>query len=86
MKATLFIFSLFIAICFADNFGDNPDNKKLSTHECKYSLCPFKGKVRFVSGCGNCDSGSDCWALDSIHFTNPALDYDSCENLLFTKQ
>lgn len=54
------------------------------THQCNYKLCPFKGETTFTHGCGNCDEGSDCWCLDSIHFANPSWNYDQCDSSLFS--
>lgn len=52
-------------------------------HTCEYKECPFKGYTHFSSNICECEEGSDCDALDKIHFDYPELDYDECEELLF---
>ena len=52
-------------------------------HSCSYDLCPFKDITRFEKGCGNCDQGTDCWALDSLHIEFPYMEYDELEQELF---
>lgn len=75
----LLIVCSFIVISDKVNEGNQP--KK---HHCSYRFCPFKGDTVFTHGCGYCDPGSDCYALDSLHFVYPDKDYDCIDSLLFT--
>lgn len=67
-------------IVLAEVFGCN---KQTTSHICKWDLCPFKGQESFTRGCGLCDQGTDCWALDSLHVVYPVLEYDELETVLF---
>lgn len=56
-------------------------------HLCPFKSCPMKEQVRF-HGCTVCKEGSDCYALDMVHWEHPTWTYDECEewiNLPFTK-
>jgi hypothetical protein len=55
----------------------------LKGHMCPFRLCPMKGE-RYFSGCHDCDIGSDCYVLDSIHWKHPTFSYDECDSI-FTK-
>lgn len=65
--------------CFIAGYGAGRESVK---HGCKYDLCPFKTQYAFVSGCGACEAGSDCWKLDSLHMVYPDAEYDEIEQLI----
>lgn len=71
MKKLLFIL---LVICSCN---------KQNPHTCPFNGCPFKEEITFTHGCGYCDQGSDCWALDSLHFEFPFASYDDLEDKLF---
>lgn len=56
--------------------------KGVTPHSCGFNLCPFKGQIAFV-GHSDCEVGSDCEAIDAVHFKLPSLTYDECETYLF---
>ena len=59
----------------------------MTRHICPFKHCPMREQLRF-HGCKNCKEGSDCYALDMIHWEHPTWTYDECEDWLmqpFTK-
>jgi len=77
LKALVFIVALIICIGVVYN------TNKSFPHGCEYDLCPFKGQTKFVDDICGCAVGSDCWAIDKIHFDYPHWSYDECEQELF---
>ena len=55
---------------------------KPKAHECTFIGCPMVGQTE-PKGCGICEPGSDCYAIDMIHFDYPEWTYDQCETYLF---
>lgn len=79
LKLLTFIIALIVSIGLLYNL-----NGQNSPHTCEFKMCPFKGQVKFVDDICGCDVGSDCWALDKIHFDYPNWSYDECEKELFS--
>jgi hypothetical protein len=83
MKRTLALVAVSLLICLVPDVCED-DPAPTTPHTCSYSLCPFKNQAFFFAGCGNCDEGSDCYILDSLHFAMPDKDYDELDSLLFS--
>jgi len=56
----------------------------LEKHICPYKNCTMKDQIVF-HGCSVCEEGTDCYALDAVHWDYPTLTYDECEEILFGK-
>ena len=82
---TICICALTLAMCFADF---QPDKQP---HSCAFGECPYEGKTEYKHSHGETyetvdDIGSDCDAIDSIHFQHPSWSYDECQNYLFASE
>lgn len=79
-KLPMLIIALFLGLCMADNFSDNPDvNAKPSGHQCKFLNCPYKciTEHEFSSAVARYhQDGSDEYAIDMLHLLNPTWSYD----------
>ena len=61
-----------------------PKKQFKAVHQCGYRLCPMQGYEKFKSDLTECEPGSDCYILDSLHFANPAMNYDELDSMLFS--
>lgn len=59
-------------------------NTPILPHKCAYKHCPYKGLTVFSADICECEVGSDCYYLDSLHFVYPDNDYDTNDSLLFS--
>jgi hypothetical protein len=82
MKIITFITVLMLA-CLGDNFSPIPP-KVLSTHECRWSLCPYKGVANqpeawkdAVETYTHYGEGTDAYYIDMLHLEYPTEDWIS---------
>lgn len=84
---SIFILGMFAACTFFIIISDKENTRtQPKKHHCSYRLCPFNNDTSFTHGCGLCDPGSDCYALDSLHFVYPDKDYEYLDSILFTPE
>lgn len=83
MKKALHTIAIVLLICAIGFVPDaHPDAE---IHQCSYPLCPFKGDIQFTALHSDCEEGTDCYYLDSLHFAYPDKDYDYIDSLLFAQ-
>ena len=74
---TLYVALAFILIGFASSYSDNPEEnprKKIAPkHNCNFIACDYVGLQELPEKYN---------AIDSVHFYNPSLTYDSCETIV----
>lgn len=82
---TIAIILLCLAFCFAGC------KKEVSSHNCRFELCPYKGFAYFpgVINTGESEvdkdqNGTDTWVIDRLHFDYPNDNYNELETRLET--
>jgi hypothetical protein len=80
---TTMILGMIALICVADM-------KTIEPHSCPFGGCPYTGTFSYVHAHTGAafeptgDIGSDCDALDWVHWNHPEWNYDQCETYLFS--
>ena len=72
MKTTITITALILSLCFAGNCSDDP-KETTSKHQCSFIACDYVGLGELPEIYN---------PIDSIHFYNPSLSYDSVESIV----
>lgn len=60
-------------------------SKEVGGHACPWPHCPYKGiTIAQYPSVAECQPGSDCYILDSLHFVYPNKEYDYLDSLVFS--